>query len=68
MKKPGLDNKDRFVVIMAGATANLAPDSSAEVKNDNRADLHEIVLKKGSGEINRGGEVVSLSNFDKVVA
>ena len=29
-------------------------------------DVHEIVLKKGSGEINRGGEVVSLSNFDKV--
>ncbi len=53
-------------VIMAGATATLAPDSSAEVKNDPRSDQHEIVLKKGSGEINRGGEVVSLSNFDKV--
>ena len=36
------------------------------MKNDPRADQHEIVVKKGSGEINRGGEVVSLSNFDKV--
>ena len=53
-------------VIMAGATASLAPDSSAEVKNDNRNDTHEILVKKGSGEINRGGEVLSLSNFDRV--
>ena len=53
-------------VIVAGATASLAPDSAAEVKNDNRNDLHEILVKKGSSEINRGGEVVSLSNFDRV--
>lgn len=53
-------------VIVAGATATLAPDSAAEVKNDNRTDSHEILVKKGSGEINRGGEVVSLSSFDKV--
>jgi hypothetical protein len=53
-------------VIVAGATATLAPDSAAVVKNDNRTDTHEVIVTKGSGEINRGGEVVSLSNFDKV--
>jgi hypothetical protein len=53
-------------VIVAGATATLAPDSTAVVKNDPRADQHEILVKKGSGEVNRDGEIVSLSNFEKV--
>lgn len=53
-------------VIVAGATATLAPDSSAVVRNDPRADQHEILVKKGSGEVARGGEIVSLSNFEKV--
>ena len=53
-------------VIVAGATATLAPDSQAVVRNDPRADQHEILVKKGSGEVDRAGEVVSLSNFEKV--
>jgi hypothetical protein len=53
-------------VIVAGATATLAPDSTAAVRNDPRADQHEILIKKGSGEVARGGEIVSLSNFEKV--
>lgn len=53
-------------VIVAGATATLAPDSTAVVRNDPRADQHEILVKKGSGEVNRDGEIVSLSNFEKV--
>ncbi len=53
-------------VIVAGAKANLAPESSAEVRNDPRADKSEIVLKKGSGDVQRNGEVVSLSEYDKV--
>jgi hypothetical protein len=53
-------------VIVAGAKASLAPDSSAMVRNDPRADQHEILLKKGSGAIERNGEVVRLSNWEKV--
>src|SRR5437899_5658449 len=53
-------------VIVAGAKASLAPDSAAMVHNDPRADQHEILMKKGSGAIERNGEVVRLSNWEKV--
>jgi hypothetical protein len=53
-------------VIVAGAKASLAPDSSAMVHNNPREDSHEILVKKGSGEIERNGEVVRLSNWEKV--
>jgi hypothetical protein len=53
-------------VIVAGAKASLAPDSSAMVHNNPKDDQHEILLKKGSGEIERNGEVVHLSNWEKV--
>jgi hypothetical protein len=53
-------------VIVAGAKASLAPDSSAMVHNDPKDDQHEILVKKGSSEIERNGEVVRLSNWEKV--
>jgi len=53
-------------VIVAGAKASLAPDSSAMVHNDPHGDQHEILMKKGSGDIERNGEVVRLSNWEKV--
>lgn len=53
-------------VVVAGATASLQPESVAEVKNDPRADNHEILVKKGGGDVTRNGEVVSLSNYEKV--
>jgi hypothetical protein len=53
-------------VIVAGAKASLAPDSSAMVHNSPKDDQHEILVKKGSGEIERHGEVVHLSNWEKV--
>jgi hypothetical protein len=53
-------------VNVAGATASLAPDSAAQVRNDPKADQHEILVKKGSGEVVRGGETVHLSDFEKV--
>lgn len=53
-------------VNVAGATASLAPDSAAIVHNDPKADQHEILVKKGSGEVVRGGETVHLSDFEKV--
>ncbi|HVO79919.1 MAG TPA: hypothetical protein VMT28_04275 [Terriglobales bacterium] len=56
----------RSQVIVAGATASLAPESAAMVRNDPKADQHEILLKKGTGEVSRNGEVVSLSDWEKV--
>jgi hypothetical protein len=53
-------------VIVAGAKASLAPDSSAMVHNNPKDDSHEILVRKGSGEIERNGEVVHLSNWEKV--
>ena len=53
-------------VIVAGATASLAPESAAQVHNDPKADQHEILLKKGTGEIQRNGETVQLADWEKV--
>jgi len=53
-------------VIVAGAKASLAPDSAAMVQNNPRQDQHEILVKKGSGQIERNGEVVHLANWEKV--
>ncbi len=53
-------------VRVAGATASFAPDSSAQVHNDPKNDAHEILVKKGAGEVVRGSETVKLSNYEKV--
>src|ERR1051326_2577220 len=53
-------------VIVAGATASLAPESAAMVHNDPKSDQHEILVKKGSGEIARNGETVRLADWEKV--
>jgi len=53
-------------VIVAGATASLAPESSAMVHNDPKSDQHEILLKKGTGEIARNGETIRLADWEKV--
>jgi len=53
-------------VIVAGATASLAPESTAQVHNDPKADQHEILMKKGAGEVTRNGETVQLANWEKV--
>jgi quercetin dioxygenase-like cupin family protein len=56
----------RSQVIVAGATASLAPESAAQVHNDPNADQHEILMKKGTGEVTRNGETVELANWEKV--
>jgi hypothetical protein len=56
----------RSQVVVAGATASLAPESAAQVRNDPRADTHEILVSKGSGEVTRGNETLRLSEFEKV--
>jgi hypothetical protein len=53
-------------VIVAGATASLAPDSAAMVRNDPKSDEHEILVKKGTSDITRNGETVRLSDWEKV--
>ena len=53
-------------VIVAGATASLAPESAAQVHNDPKSDHHEILMKKGTGEVTRDGETVKLANWEKV--
>ena len=53
-------------VIVGGATASLSPESAAQVHNDPKADQHEILIKKGTGEVTRNGETVKLANWEKV--
>ena len=53
-------------VIVAGATASLAPESAAQVHNDPKSEHHEILMKKGTGEVSRNGETVKLANWEKV--
>ncbi|HEX4663094.1 MAG TPA: hypothetical protein VH196_01810 [Terriglobales bacterium] len=53
-------------VIVAGATASLAPESSAQVHNDNLGNEHSILLKQGSGQVARNGEVVRLGSYEKI--
>jgi hypothetical protein len=53
-------------VIVAGATASLSPESTAQVHNDPTTDQHEILMKKGAGEVTRNGETVQLANWEKV--
>ena len=53
-------------VIVDGATASLAPESAAQVRNDPKSDHHEILMKKGTGEVRRNGETVKLANWEKV--
>ena len=53
-------------VIVAGATASLSPDSAAQVHNDPKSDQHEILMKKGTGEVTRNGETVRLADWEKV--
>jgi hypothetical protein len=53
-------------VIVAGATASLAPESAAMVHNDPQSDQHEILVKKGTTEITRNGETVRLADWERV--
>jgi hypothetical protein len=52
-------------VIVAGATASLAPESAAMVRNDPKSDQHEILVKKGSGDVARNGETVHLADWER---
>lgn len=53
-------------VIVEGATASLGPESAAQVHNDPKSEQHEILLKKGTGEVTRKGEIMKLAPWETV--
>jgi hypothetical protein len=53
-------------VTYAGATATIGSESSAEVQNDPRNDQHNILIKKGTGDVNRLGQDVKIADNEKV--
>ena len=52
-------------VIVGNATATIASESSAEVVNNIPDDQHEILVKKGSGEVTREGQTIPLESYTK---
>lgn len=56
----------RSVVRVGDARASMAPESSASVKIDPAKDEHEILLKKGAADVQRGNEIVKLADFERV--
>jgi hypothetical protein len=61
-----LGHGSRSQVTVEGAVATLNSDTSAEVVNDPRKDQHEILVKKGTGEVSRGDQTVTLAEYEKV--
>jgi hypothetical protein len=53
-------------VRVAGTTATFAAETSAQVGNDPRSGVSDILAKKGSVQVSRGGENVKLSDNEKV--
>lgn len=53
-------------VVVAGATATFSRDTSALVRNDPKADQHQIMVKRGEGEVSRGSETVKLGEYEQV--
>lgn len=52
-------------VIVSGATASLAPESAARVRNDPRADEHEVLVTKGAADVARGRDTLRLTDYEK---
>ncbi len=56
----------RSQVHVSGATASLAPETAAVVRNDPRGDQHEVMVTKGSAQVARAGETQNLAEYEKV--
>jgi hypothetical protein len=52
-------------VIMDGATASLAPESAARVSKDPISSQDTMLITKGTGTVERNGETVQLSDWEK---
>jgi len=55
----------KSTVVMDGATASLAPDSSARVRKDPKAEQDEFLITKGNGTVERNGQTLQLSDWEK---
>ena len=64
---PTLGGGSKSQVIVAGATASINSESSAEVVNDPRADTHSVMVKKGSGAVTLHGKTVPLEDYTNMV-
>jgi hypothetical protein len=60
-----LNSGSKSQVIVGDATATIASESSAEVVNDVRADEHSVLMRKGSGEVQREGQTLPLESYTK---
>ncbi|HKF23106.1 MAG TPA: hypothetical protein VKE93_16145 [Candidatus Angelobacter sp.] len=56
----------RSQVRVAGTTASFSADTSAQVGNDPRSGVSDILAKKGSVQVSRGGENVKLTDNERV--
>jgi len=52
-------------VILDGATASLAPESAARVSKDSKAQHDELLITRGSGVVQRGGQTLQLAGWEK---
>jgi hypothetical protein len=52
-------------VIVDGATASLAPESAARVRKDPKSTQDELLITKGQGTVERGGQTVELADWEK---
>jgi hypothetical protein len=53
-------------VSFENATANLAEDSRAMLRNDPRKDVHELTVEQGQASVTRGSATVQLGQYDQV--
>ena len=56
----------RSGVTVAGATANLAPDSAGQVRSNPKDNNFEVMVKKGSAEVTRNNETLAMTDYDRV--
>jgi hypothetical protein len=52
-------------VIVDGATASLAPESAARVRKDPHSHQDELLITKGQGTVERGGQTIQLTDWEK---
>jgi hypothetical protein len=54
----------KSTVVMDGATASLAPDSSARVRKDPKAEQDVFLITKGNGTVERSGKTLQLGAWE----
>ncbi len=61
---PTYTSGSRSGVTMAGATATLSPDTSAQVRSDPKTDQYGFLVKKGEASVTRNGETLPLKDYE----